>query len=159
MPDSYQPVYVGFYLIRSSSSHITHQIKHYDDLIRHIALVLKPGGLLQFTEIEYRFYDVNRKPLYVDGSAFRPPWVPLWIYHMGRAATARGADVEAADKLRGWVVDHGAFEGIVDRQFWIPSSPWPKGDDPEAVWLRRVGEVVREDFLVRFLIPEPTLSC
>jgi hypothetical protein len=44
-----------------------------------------------------------------------------------------------------WVRDHPAFEDVVYREFWIPLSPWLKGNDPNSRWWNDIGATMRDD--------------
>jgi len=136
---------------------ISSGIRDYQGTINHIAHVLKPGGLVDLTEFDFTLHDRNRRLIEIDTNTVEAPWWPRWMAFLNRAATQRGADLNSAGKMRQWIIDHGAFEDVVYREFWIPASPWPKGDDPLTTWWRRIGELERADIICFLKAGRPLL--
>jgi hypothetical protein len=101
-------------------------------------------------EFDFTLHDADHKLIPLDTSTIDGPWFPRWMAFAKLAASQRGADVNAASNMRQWITENGAFEDIVYREFWLPTCPWQKGDDPRTAWWRSVGEVMRDDIYVCF---------
>lgn len=93
-------------------------------------------------------YDENRRRIDLDTNTIAGPWWPRWLAFMERAVRQRGGDVEAATFMETWIRQNDAFEEVVAEDFFMPVSPWAKGDDPDAVRSRDVGANMREDVVV-----------
>jgi hypothetical protein len=125
------------------------QIKDYHNLIEHISCVLRPGGLVEILENDITVYDLNHQPIPVDTLSLEPPWLARWFAFMRMAVRGRGGDVGAAAHLHQWMCEHGDFEDIVYKEYWVPTSPFLVGNDEASDWWRSVGEVIRQDAYVR----------
>jgi hypothetical protein len=68
--------------------------------------------------------------------------------YANRAVRQRGGDADASLRMREWVSNHPAFEDVVYREFWIPLSPWLKGNDSNSLWWNDIGTTMRDDFKV-----------
>jgi hypothetical protein len=124
------------------------QIKDYKTFVDHIAKVLRPGGLISLGEVYFSPFDTDHKPLIVGTTIIQPPWLPLWVALLTASMNARGAATSVAADLVRLVEEHGAFEHIVAKTHFIPISPSAKGDDPEAIRQRKIGEYGRDDTIV-----------
>ncbi|CAL1694319.1 unnamed protein product [Somion occarium] len=125
-------------------------IKDYAGLVNHMALALRPGGLLDLTEYNFIIHDANRKPIVItddDVLNMRGPWLPRWMKLAQRAIRHRGGEVDAADHLYMWVSHHGAFQDVVHRQFWYQASPWNRHNDAESRRQNEIATTMREDML------------
>jgi hypothetical protein len=71
-----------------------------------------------------------------------------WFAFMRMAVRGRGGDVDAATHIHQWVCEHGDFEDIVYKEYWVPTSPFLVGNDEASDWWRSVGEVIRQDAYV-----------
>lgn len=80
--------------------------------------------------------------------SFEPPWMALWMAHCRRAIAHSGGSPDAARELHRWISEHGAFENIVTRRFWIPIAPWVPRIDPDSDRLNQIGQVMCEDVAV-----------
>lgn len=56
--------------------------------------------------------------------------------------------MEAASSLHGWISNHPAYEDVVNKDYWIPASHWPVGDE----FQKRVGKTMGDDIMVRLAI-------
>jgi len=124
---------------------ISSGIRDYRGLINHIAHVLRPGGLIDVTEFPFTFSGFEKTAICPPAGTFEPPWVPLWMSYANRAVRERGGDADASLHLHEWVSNHPAFENVVYREFWIPLSPWLKGDDADSIWWNGIGTTMRDD--------------
>lgn len=124
---------------------ISSGIRDYHGLINHIAHVLRPGGLIDITEFPFYFTGIEKTPICPPAGTFEPPWTPLWMSYANRAVRQRGGDADASLHMYQWVCDHPAFEDAVYREFWIPCSPWLRGNDPNSIWWNGIGATMRDD--------------
>jgi len=69
--------------------------------------------------------------------------------YINRAVKGRGGEAEASIHLHEWVSDHPAFENVVNREFWMPCSPWMRsekpGGDPVTNFWNGIGATMRDD--------------
>ncbi|KAG9313965.1 S-adenosyl-L-methionine-dependent methyltransferase [Chiua virens] len=124
---------------------ISSGIRDYHALIDHIAHVLRPGGLIDVTEFPFNFSGAEKVPIVPPAGSFHPPWVPLWMSYAQRAVRERGGDADASTHLHEWISNHPAFEDVVYREFWIPLSPWLRGNDPHSKFWNEIGTTMRDD--------------
>lgn len=75
-----------------------------------------------------------------------------------RAVRERGGDADASRHLHEWISNHPAFEDVVYREYWIPTSPWLRGSDPESVFWNEVGAVMRDDIKASNISAADSLS-
>lgn len=69
-----------------------------------------------------------------------------------------GANIDAAVLLDRWIGQHNAFEELVHREIWLPTSPFLPADAEDAHRLNGIGELLRQDLRVRsFLIKLPVI--
>ncbi|KAK7465267.1 hypothetical protein VKT23_005246 [Stygiomarasmius scandens] len=130
---------------------ISSGIKDYRELINHIALVLRPGGIIDLMEYDFHVYDENHRRVNVDTSTVAGPWWARWMAFANVAIRNRGGDADAATHLYSWVESHPMFENVVYREFWIPCSPW-KRDFPANISL-----CMRDDILAFLKSGRPLL--
>lgn len=104
------------------------QIKDYRLLVDRIARVLRPGGLIELTEFDFRTYDRHGQvvPVSTEEARLGPPWWARYLAHMRDAVRASGGDTDAANHIQDWVTNCGAFENVAYHDFWSPVIP---GDD------------------------------
>jgi hypothetical protein len=136
------------FCIRKSLTRDLDQIKDYESLVDQTSHIIRPGGLLDMMEFDFKVYGPDRKPIIPLTSVMEAPWLPRWMTFLNMAARQRGGDVDAANKLDDWVSAHPAFEQKVYRDFYIPTSPWARGDDAYAHRKRREGTTMRDDIKV-----------
>ncbi|CCM03672.1 uncharacterized protein FIBRA_05816 [Fibroporia radiculosa] len=119
------------------------QIRDYEGLIDQMAQALRPGGLLDLTEFDFRVYDLNKKVILDPKvSAFA-----RWMNLLHDAVQYSGGEPDAANHLETWVSRHSSYEHAVYREFWFASSPWRAGHDAETRWQNRIANVFRDDVL------------
>jgi len=129
------------------------QIKDYKGLIEHISKVLRPGGMIILGEFSFAVFASDGRPIEVAPDVMEPPWMGRWMALLNTAFRRRGVNTDVSNHMVQWVEEHGAFENVVGREYIFPISPWAKGDDFESVKIRHLGELGREDVMVRSLIP------
>jgi len=120
-------------------------VKDYEGLIDQCSQVLRPGGLLNVIEFDFRIYGADRQPVIANERVLEPPWLPRWLTLCREAVHHRGGDVDAANHLNQWVSAHEAFEDVVYQDILYPTSPFYKPDESNAQSLNRVGSSMRED--------------
>jgi len=129
----------------------------YPGLIDHVSRVLRPGGLIDFSEFAFNCYDENKQPVLVETTCLGAPWLARWLAFSNMAVRQRGGSPDAATELYTWISQHGAFEEVVHKSSWIAASPWIRGDDPQSVWERGLGEAMRDDILAFLKSARPLL--
>lgn len=109
--------------------------------------MLKPGGMAEFTEWDFRIYDVNHAPLNAEKSDSCFSWLAKFFVTCGKAARARGGNVDAANSLKRWCTDHRAFrtETVTHHDYWLPISPWCTDEGEAADLQRKWGKLMQED--------------
>lgn len=117
-------------------------------MIDQISNVLKPGGLLDLSEVPFGFWDAQKRPFVVSPDRLQPPWVAVWVSYVDSAIRARGGEADAAHHLHQWVLEHTAFEDVVVRDIYIPASPWLEGRDAYTNFWNEVGATLRDDIKV-----------
>jgi hypothetical protein len=120
------------------------KIKDYRHLIEQISKVLRPGGLIDLSESDFHCYDQAYRRIELEADELGPPWLPRWLAFARKAVRTLGGNIDAATYIFDWVKNHSAFESAVYREFWLPVSPWFKGDE----FQQRMGTVMRDDLLV-----------
>lgn len=118
-------------------------------MIDQASRILRPRGLLDIMEFDFRVYGPDRKPVLVEPGVMEAPWLPRWMRLLNMAVRQLGGDVDAANRLDAWIGAHGAFEDKVYREFFIPTAPWVRGNDCWAAGKRQEGACMREDIKVR----------
>ncbi|TFK41939.1 S-adenosyl-L-methionine-dependent methyltransferase [Crucibulum laeve] len=132
---------------------ISSGIKDYAGLIDHISKVLRPGGMIDLSEFDFHAYDQNYQRIELGIHEIGPPWWPRWLAFANAAARNLGGNVDAATHLYDWVANHPAFEEVIYREFWLPGSPWIKGD----AFQQRIGNGMRDDIFAFMKSGRPLL--
>jgi len=132
-------------------------VRDYPGFIEHVGRVLRPGGLMYLAEFDFNMYDEDKNMVHVDTSSPGPPWVACWIKFFMEAVEKRGGTSQVPSQLFDWVRQRPELEDVTFHQVWLPASPFKKGDDPESVLLRRIGEQAREDVLAIIKSGRPLL--
>ncbi|TFY78398.1 hypothetical protein EWM64_g5617 [Hericium alpestre] len=136
---------------------ISSGIKDFHDLIDHISQTLRPGGLIDLMEFDFRVYDANHKPILVQPGVTQGPWLARWMSSLNFAVRQRGGSTDAANMLYPWVLDHPAFEDVVYREFFLPTAPFYSHRDSDYRRNQAIGEVMREDILAFLKSGRPLL--
>lgn len=105
--------------------------------------VLRPGGLIDVMEFDFHVYDHNCQRIELGTHQLGAPWWPRWLAFAKLAARNLGGEVDAATHLHSWISNHPAFERVVYREFWVPTSPWVRDE-----FQKRMGSGMRDDILV-----------
>ncbi|KAF9021752.1 hypothetical protein BDZ89DRAFT_1198365 [Hymenopellis radicata] len=116
-------------------------IRDYEGLINHISHVLRPGGLIDLMEWDFRCYDEHFNRINVDTSTVSRPWWPRWLAFLEREVRNRGGAVDAASYIHDWVSHHPLFENVVYREYYIPSSAWKT----DSAFDMRMGQYMSDD--------------
>lgn len=113
-----------------------------------MSMTLKPGGLLDLSEFDFRVYGLDRKPIPINEKASA---IARWMYLAHKAVQQQGGEPDAANHLYKWVSQHPAFEDVVYRRWWFQTSTWNREKTKEAETANRHGASMRDDILVRAL--------
>ena len=122
--------------------------------MHQIALILKPGGLIDLTEFDFRVYGLDHQPIPITMEA---PALVRWVHLAHRAVQMQGGEPDAANHLYRWIYNHGTFEDVHYREWWIQTSTWNTGQDEESSHQNRYGAAMRDDILVRVKVRLPLL--
>ncbi len=117
-------------------------------------MTLRPRGLLEVSEFDFRVYDVHRQPIMPSRLDEDTPWLARWMNLVNIAVEQRGGEPDAANHLRQWASEHPHLEDIVYREFWFQTGPWRHGHDLQTARDNRTGAMMRDDILVRFKYQE-----
>ncbi|KAH9982736.1 S-adenosyl-L-methionine-dependent methyltransferase [Lactifluus volemus] len=116
-------------------------IKDYQSMIDHISQCLRPGGLMELFEFDFRVYGSDRKPLPLTIGAMEP----------------RGGSPDAANMLYSWTLQHPAFQDVVYDEYFLPTAPFMSGQGPNDDFLRSTSEILRDDILAFLRSGRPLL--
>jgi hypothetical protein len=105
--------------------------------------MLRPGGMVEISEWDFRVYDTGYKLLNDNDGDSLFSWLSRFFIACGRAARARGGNVDAANSLKRWCSENPAFENVRQIDFWLPCSAWPTDDKQ-----RQFGKAMAEDISV-----------
>lgn len=113
---------------------------------------------MELLEFDFIIRDQHRQELRPPLDVFGPPWIALWMAHCRRAIAMSGGQPDAAREMHRWTTEHGAFEHITTRPYWIPISPWVPPDTPNSARLNEIGHIMCEDVMVCNSL-RPSQSC
>lgn len=115
-----------------------------------VARVVRPNGLVSFSEWDFRVYDAHKNVLTGSETDSVPSHVARFCFAVNNAARARGGSVDAANRLTQWCTANAAYdpESVRHTDYWLPASPWCTDVGPEGDRLRAWGEAMRENSLV-----------
>ncbi|KAF9055905.1 hypothetical protein BJ165DRAFT_1429469 [Panaeolus papilionaceus] len=131
-------------------------IRDYHNMIQQIAHVVRPGGLIDISEFDFRVYDQNRRQHFVDPNNFTSPWLARWMALVRRAVIQSGGDVDAAFHLYDWIANNPAFEDVVYREFFFPIID-PRDTTKDTPAQKRLYKYVRDDLLAFFASSKPLI--
>jgi len=124
---------------------ISSGIRDYNLLIDQISRVLRPGGLIIVTELDFHVYDVNHRRIERDINDLTPPWWSVWLCHLLKAIIKSGGDVSAANNLHEWILNHPMFEDVVYRDVWVPVVPAPRTTLNDSEEVRQMEKKLSDD--------------
>jgi hypothetical protein len=116
-------------------------------LINQISFVLRPGGLVFLAEFDFHVYDGMKRPVNA-GTDTTGSSLARWMAHWKSAISRSGGSAEVSTSMIQWITQHRSFEDVVQEEYWIPTSPWSQGTDPESAKYRSVAELVRNGVMV-----------
>lgn len=114
-----------------------------------MAQTLRPRGLIELVEFDFRVYDVDKQPILPSRLDEETPWLARWMNMVNIAVQQRGGEPDAANHLERWTMVHPMLEDVVYREIWFQTGPWQEGDDPQTAHANRIGAMMRDDILVR----------
>lgn len=106
--------------------------------------MLRPRGLVEIVEFDFRCYDNDHKPILSTPDVMEPPWLPRWFNLSNMAVRQRGGTPDASNMLYAWLRQHPAFEDIVYREVWLPTSAFYQKGHKDFY----AGTVMRKDIQV-----------
>ncbi|KAA1471411.1 hypothetical protein DENSPDRAFT_799321 [Dentipellis sp. KUC8613] len=136
---------------------ISSGIRDYHALIHQISQTLRPGGLIDLMEFDFRVYDAHHNVI----SPFLDPsegsWLSRWMYSLGVAVRQRGGTTDASNVLYAWVMEHPALEEVVYRDFYLQTSPFFSRHEPHYARNQVIGHYMRDDILAFLKSGRPLL--
>ncbi|EJF67127.1 hypothetical protein BD309DRAFT_946205 [Dichomitus squalens] len=132
-------------------------IRDYRGLIDEMAQTLRPRGLLEVMEFDFRVYDEHRQPIMPTRLDEEMPAIARWMNLVHIAVEQRGGEPDAANQLNRWASAHPDLEDVVYREFWFQTCPWKPGSDPESGFDNHVGAMMRDDILAFIKSGRPLL--
>ncbi|KAI0257290.1 S-adenosyl-L-methionine-dependent methyltransferase [Lactifluus subvellereus] len=120
-------------------------IKDFSSMIDHVSQCLRPGGLMQLLEFDFRVYDGDFKPFSFPTGTMEPPWFPRWMSFLSMAVRQRGGSTDAANMLYSWTLQHPAFEDVVYEEYFVPTAPFMSCQEPNYHFIRSISETLRDD--------------
>jgi len=135
--------YGGFNVVHARL--ISSGIKDYNLLIDQISRVLRPGGLINVIEFDFHVYDANHRRIEKDVNDLTPPWWSVWLSHLLKAIVESGGDVNAANNLHEWILNHPMFEDVVYRDIWVPFIPMPRDTSNDTEEARQMDKKLSDD--------------
>ncbi|KAI9057027.1 hypothetical protein FKP32DRAFT_1615516 [Trametes sanguinea] len=132
-------------------------IRDYKGLIDEMVQTLRPRGLIQLVEFDFRVYDVNKQPIMPSRLEEETPWLARWMNVVNIAVEQRGGEPDAANHLHRWCSKHPSLEETVYREFWFQTGPWKEGSDHRTARDNRIGAMMRDDILAFLKSGRPLL--
>ncbi|KAH9858293.1 hypothetical protein C2E23DRAFT_803416 [Lenzites betulinus] len=132
-------------------------IRDYMGLIGEMAQTMRPRGLIELVEFDFRVYDVNKTPIMPSRLEEETPWLARWMNLVNVAVEQRGGEPDAANHIYRWVKEHPMLEEPVHRNVWFQTGPWKEGTDPRTARENRIGAMMRDDILAFLKSGRPLL--
>jgi hypothetical protein len=132
-------------------------IKDFPTLIDHISQCLRPGGLMELLEFDFRVYDPSHKPFSLPTGTMGPPWFPRWMSFLNMAVRQRGGSPDAANMLYSWTLQHPALEEVVYEEYFMPTAPFMSHEEPNYHFMRSIADILRDDILAFLRSGRPLL--
>ncbi|KAI1794030.1 hypothetical protein LXA43DRAFT_999421 [Ganoderma leucocontextum] len=132
-------------------------IRDYKGLIDEMVQTLRPRGLLQLVEFDFRIYDEHHQPILPNRLEEETPAVARWMNFVNIAIEQRGGEPDAANHLHQWASAHTDLEEAVYREFWFQTCPWKRPNEPNASRDNRIGTMMRDDILAFLKSGRPLL--
>ncbi|KAI0035129.1 S-adenosyl-L-methionine-dependent methyltransferase [Vararia minispora EC-137] len=123
---------------------ISSGIRDYEYLVDHISGALRPGGLVDILEFDFRVYGPDRKPFTIMPNS-NAPYFARWMSLLNMAVRQRGGSPDAANSIHSYVLEHGAYEDVIYREYFIPTAPFMSKRDPNYSYIRPISETFRDD--------------
>jgi hypothetical protein len=117
-------------------------------MIDHISQCLRPGGLMELLEFDFRVYNGDFKPFSFPTDTMGPPWFPRWMSSLNMAVRQRGGSPDAANMLYSWTLQHPALEDVVYEEHFVPTAPFMSCQEPNHHIDRSTAEILRDDIYV-----------
>ncbi|KZT61170.1 S-adenosyl-L-methionine-dependent methyltransferase [Calocera cornea HHB12733] len=102
---------------------ISSGIHDYPLMLSRILPLLRPGGLLDLSEWDFRIYSASHQPLpLVPHGQEGHSWTAEWLWALREAGARRGGQMDAASFMEGWVRESGVWDDVGYRDTWIAIS-------------------------------------
>ncbi|KXN88920.1 hypothetical protein AN958_06791 [Leucoagaricus sp. SymC.cos] len=141
-------------------------VKDYYRLIDQISEVLRPGGLIDLTEVGYVAYDRHHQPIPVvdptSSTKFEEWGRPYWAHWLRAVANVarvhHGGEINASRAMKEWLDRHRAYTDVVHSEFWLPIIPGDYDRPPaEANFLKEFRIALEYDVLTFLRSGRPML--
>lgn len=124
-------------------------------MIDEISDVLRPGGLIDLTEVDFLAYDRHHQPIEIDiipnprDKNWKSPYWAHWLKAVAIITSIGGGEPSASRNLKGWLDVHRAYDEVVHDEFWLPIIPGNYNRPPaEAEFLRNHRNILECDVIV-----------
>ena len=124
-------------------------------MIDEISDVLRPGGLIDLTEVGFLAYDRHHQPIEIDiipnprDKNWKSPYWAHWLKAVAIITSIGGGEPSASRNLKGWLDVHRAYDEVVHDEFWLPIIPGNYNRPPaEAEFLRHHRNILEYDVIV-----------
>ncbi|KAI0673624.1 hypothetical protein C8Q78DRAFT_1018090 [Trametes maxima] len=132
-------------------------IRDYKGLIDEMVQTLRPRGLIQLIEFDFRVYDNQHEAIMPSRLEEETPWFARWMNVVNIAVEQRGGEPDAANHLHRWIKEHPEMEEIVYREFWFQTGPWKHGQGDRTARDNWMGSLMRDDILAFLKSGRPLL--
>ncbi|KAF6743763.1 hypothetical protein DFP72DRAFT_111671 [Ephemerocybe angulata] len=123
---------------------ITFGIRDYRRLIEHMVRSVRPNGVIEVQEYDFRTYTREQKliPANTTDPLGSHPWWATFLAHVREGVAEAGGDISAATNLESWVGGHEALTDVVYRDVWLPVVPGNCRRYQEDVYTRMKDDVM-----------------
>ncbi|KAF8606425.1 S-adenosyl-L-methionine-dependent methyltransferase [Ceratobasidium sp. AG-I] len=125
-------------------------VTSFQELINDMAMCLRPGGYLLMVEGDMLLASHRRELQETANGDGNPSksWFARILFEAFSSAKARGAQVDAHDKLHGWICENQLVEDACWAKHFIPIGPWERGRTAfETRKMEVIGELMRQNSL------------
>ncbi|KAF6754291.1 S-adenosyl-L-methionine-dependent methyltransferase [Ephemerocybe angulata] len=119
-------------------------IRDYRRLIEHMTRAVRPNGVIEVQEYDFRTYTRDNKliPANTTDPLGTYPWWATFLAHVREGVAKSGGDIRAATDLESWVRSHEALMDVVYRDVYLPVVPGNCRRYQEDVYTRMKDDVM-----------------